>query len=232
MADGLEASLTWLTELTSSLATTNYALAQVNDRVTSLVADTATLANYSADTREQLNLLAEKVNSRLGTLEAQLNRVDRVQKGQLHLEQIFSSWSAGRFSALPLAGRCYVALEELRWGAFGDAIRHGEKQQAEQMLVILKNRALTQLAQDQNSRATVRHDTQSWLAWQAGQIQHNEWPEAINWLGDWCNEDAHPVIWSTTQQYDALPLRMPRLSSAERIAESMVDEVFAGGHHE
>ena len=26
----------------------------------------------------------------------------------------------------PLAGRCYVALEELRWGAFGDVIRQGE----------------------------------------------------------------------------------------------------------
>lgn len=24
------------------------------------------------------------------------------------------------------AGRCYVALEELRWGAFGDVIRQGE----------------------------------------------------------------------------------------------------------
>ena len=231
LADGVEASLSWLTELTSSLATTNYALAQVNDRVTALVSDTAAIAHYSADTREQLNALAEKVNSRLGTLEAELKRVDMMQRAQLHLTQIFSSWRAGRFSALPLAGRCYVALEELRWGAFGDVIRHGDQHQADQMLDILKNNALTQLAQDHNSRATVRHDTRHWIDWQAGHIQHNDWPDTLNWMADWCDEEAHPVIWSTTQQYDALPLRMPRLSSAERIADSMVDEIFPGSRH-
>ncbi|ASV53924.1 Ferredoxin reductase [Lelliottia jeotgali] len=226
LADGVEASLTWLTELTSSLATTNYALAQVNDRVTSLIDDTAAIAHFSADTREQLTTLAQQVNNKLSSLEQQLNRVDMLQRSQLHLDQVFSGWSAGRFASLPLAARCYVALEELRWGAFGDVIRHGETHQVNQMLTILKNKALTQLALDHNSSALVRHDTQSWLAWKSGQIQHNDWPETINWMADWCDEDAHPVVWSTTQQYDVLPLRMPRLSSAERIADSMVDELF------
>ncbi|WP_350488009.1 diguanylate cyclase regulator RdcB family protein [Escherichia coli] len=41
VAQGLEASLRWLTELTTSLATTNYAITRVNDRVSSLVSDTA-----------------------------------------------------------------------------------------------------------------------------------------------------------------------------------------------
>ncbi|WP_279501928.1 diguanylate cyclase regulator RdcB family protein [Aeromonas veronii] len=116
LLDGVEASLNWLTELTSSLATTNYALAQVNDRVSSLMQDTATIAHYSADTREQLSMLAMQVNKQLHHLEQRLRSVDRLQRGQLHLEQIFSTWKAGRYSLLPLAGRCYVALEELRWG--------------------------------------------------------------------------------------------------------------------
>ncbi len=30
----------------------------------------------------------------------------------------------------PPAGRCYVALEELRWGAFGDVIRQGKTGQS------------------------------------------------------------------------------------------------------
>ncbi|WP_414499215.1 diguanylate cyclase regulator RdcB family protein [Yersinia kristensenii] len=229
LAEGVQASLTWLTELTSSLASTNYALAQVNDRVTSLIRDTTAIAHYSADTREQLTKLADQVNEKLSRLEQELNRVDMLQRGQLHLDQIFSAWGAGRYTALPLAGRCFVALEELRWGAFGDVIRHGETKQASQMLDILKNKALTQLAQDHNSLAGVRHDSQSWLVWQAGQIQQNDWPEVINWMADWCSEEAHPITWSTTQQYTALPLRMPRLSSAERIAHSMVDEVFNQG---
>ncbi|WP_097405538.1 diguanylate cyclase regulator RdcB family protein, partial [Escherichia coli] len=48
LAQGVEASLRWLTEMTTSLATTNYAITRVNDRVSSLVSDTARLAHYSA----------------------------------------------------------------------------------------------------------------------------------------------------------------------------------------
>ncbi|WP_370512060.1 diguanylate cyclase regulator RdcB family protein [Klebsiella quasivariicola] len=227
LAVGVEASLTWLTELTSSLATTNYALTQVNDRVTSLVTDTALLAHYSADTREQLTALSRQLSQKLNHLEQQLHRVDMLQRGQLHLEQIFSNWSAGRYLALPLAGRCYVALEELRWGAFGDVIRHGDTYQAKQMIDILTNKALAQLAADHNSLASVRHNTHSWLSWRAGQTKQNDWPETLNWMADWCTEDAHPVIWSTTHIQDNLPLRMPRLCSAERIAGSMVEEIFS-----
>ncbi|MGL5220938.1 MAG: diguanylate cyclase regulator RdcB family protein [Plesiomonas shigelloides] len=226
LLDGMEASLNWLTELTTSLATTNYALAQVNDRVTRLTQETAVIAHYSADTREQLKLLAMQVNRQLNHLEQQFRRVDLVQRGQLHLDHIFSIWQAGRYSHLPLAGRCYVALEELRWGDFGEVIRHGEPQQANQLLDILKNRAVVQLADDHKSHPLMCHDTRSWLAFQGEHEQHADWNAAINWLADWCNPESHPIIWSTTQKYDSLPIRMPRLCSAERIAGAMVDEVF------
>ncbi|HDW1639352.1 TPA: chemotaxis protein, partial [Escherichia coli] len=73
-----------------SLATTNYAITRVNDRVSSLVSDTARLAHYSADTREQLLILADQVHHKLNHLEEKLHRVDQVQRAQLHLEQIFS----------------------------------------------------------------------------------------------------------------------------------------------
>ncbi|HFS4350166.1 TPA: diguanylate cyclase regulator RdcB family protein [Escherichia coli] len=200
LAQGVEASLRWLTELTTSLATTNYAITRVNDRVSSLVSDTAMLAHYSADTREQL-----------------------------HLEQIFSWWSAGRYASFSPAGRCYVALEELRWGAFGDVIRQGETGQVNQLLDILRHKALTQMAQESGGSATVRLNTLDWLGGQGREQADNEWHDAINWLGDWCSEERHPVIWSTTQAAEHLPVRMPRLCSAERLSESMVDEIFQKG---
>lgn len=42
-------------------------------------------------------------------------------------------------------------------------------------------------------------------------------------------QEQHPVIWSTTQAAEHLPVRMPRLCSAERLSESMVDEIFQKG---
>ncbi|EPC6761901.1 diguanylate cyclase regulator RdcB family protein [Escherichia coli O5:H11] len=229
LAQGVEASLRWLTELTTSLATTNYAITRVNDRVSSLVSDTARLAHYSADTREQLLTLADQVHQKLNHLEERLHRVDQVQRAQLHLEQIFSWWSAGRYASFSPAGRCYVALEELRWGAFGDVIRQGETGQVNQLLDILRHKALTQMAQESGGSATVRLNTLDWLGGQSREQADNEWHEAINWLGDWCSEERHPVIWSTTQAAEYLPVRMPRLCSAERLSESMVDEIFQKG---
>lgn len=229
VAQGLEASLRWLTELTTSLATTNYAITRVNDRVSSLVSDTARLAHYSADTREQLLILVDQVHHKLNHLEEKLHRVDQVQRAQLHLEQIFSWWSAGRYASFSPAGRCYVALEELRWGAIGDVIRQGETGQVNQLLDILRHKALTQMAQESGGSATVRLNTLDWLGGQGREQADNEWHDAINWLGDWCSEEQHPVIWSTTQAAEHLPVRMPRLCSAERLSESMVDEIFQKG---
>lgn len=43
-------------------------------------------------------------------------------------EQIFTRWRAGAYNAWSLPGRCFIVLEELRWGAFGDACRLGSPQ--------------------------------------------------------------------------------------------------------
>ena len=43
LLDGVEASLKWLTELTNSLANSNLAIAQVNDRVNALKLDVAVI---------------------------------------------------------------------------------------------------------------------------------------------------------------------------------------------
>ena len=174
------------------------------------------LAHYSADTREQLLTPADQVHHKLNHLEEKLHRVDRVQRAQLHLEQIFSWWSAGRYASFSPAGRCYVALEELRWGAFGDVIRQSETGRVNQLLDILRHKALTQMAQESGGSATVRLNTLDWLGGRGREQADNEWHDAINWLGDWCSEEQHPVIWSTTQAAEHLPVRMPRLCSAER----------------
>lgn len=85
------------------------------------------------------------------------------------------------------------------------------------------------MAQESGGSATVRLNTLDWLGGQGREQADNEWHDAINWLGDWCSEEQHPVIWSTTQAAEHLPVRMPRLCSAERLSESMVDEIFQKG---
>ncbi len=124
-------------------------------------------------------------------------------------------------------------LKSFAGGAFGDVIRQSETGRVNQLLDILRHKALTQMAQESGGSATVRLNTLDWLGGQGREQADNEWHDAINWLGDWCSEEQHPVIWSTTQAAEHLPVRMPRLCSAERLSESMVDEIFQkGGLHE
>ncbi len=42
-------------------------------------------------------------------------------------EQIFTRWRAGAYNAWSFAWALFIVLEELRWGAFGDACRLGSR---------------------------------------------------------------------------------------------------------
>ena len=85
------------------------------------------------------------------------------------------------------------------------------------------------LVDDEDLSVRMLESIVDWLGGQGREQADNEWHDAINWLGDWCSEEQHPVIWSTTQAAEHLPVRMPRLCSAERLSESMVDEIFQKG---
>lgn len=65
--------------------------------------------------------------------------------------------------------------------------------------------ALMTALPDHAASATVRLNTLDWLGGQGREQADNEWHDAINWLGDWCSEEQHPVIWSTTQAAEHLP---------------------------
>lgn len=225
LIDGVEASLNWLTDLSGSLAHSNLAIAQVNDRVSALKLDMAKIANYSADTRQQLNILAERLGERCHVTEQEIARIDFIQRAQLNLDQVFNKWKAGRYRSFSLSGRCYAALEELRWGDFGDFCRSQLEAQSQKFIDDLKNRAIAQLAHDAASAASARLDTRQWLARPSGRILPDA-DEALAYMGNWFDQENHPFVFSTSQSPAQLPLEVPRLSSAERVTEALVSEVF------
>ena len=72
-------------------------------------------------------------------IEWEIARVDLVQRANIHIDQVFGRWDAGRFGDFSLTGRCYAALEELRWGAFGDLYRNGAVSERSRHLEIVSN---------------------------------------------------------------------------------------------
>lgn len=228
LVDGVEASLRWLRELTESQAHSNWAIAQVNDRVTALTGNVARLAHYSADTRQQLEELAHRLDVRMQGMAQEVIRIDFIQKAQLNMDATFSKWAAGRFSALAPAARCYAALEELRWGALGDYCRHYSGQrQCYDLMSTVTNRAMKQLAEDVAVSVPARVNTvQVWLT--APSARRNagaDMQQALSYLADGISMDAGPFVRSVVEQRP-VNLSIPLLAGAERIAEAMVQEVF------
>lgn len=48
----------------------------------------------------------------------------------------------------------------------------------------------------------------------------------LSWLGDWCDMEQHPVSGSVTQRWQNVALGMPRLCSAKRLVDAMVEEIL------
>lgn len=227
LADGVEASLKWLTELTESLARSNLAISQVNDRVSALKLDVAEVADYAIQTRRQIERLSRRLSERCGLIEAEVMRIDFVQRAQLHLDHVFNKWRAGRYRSFSLAGRCYAALEELRWGDFGDYCRSQPGMQCQRFIEDLANRAIAQMTADTGMGVRARLDTNDWLAQPSGSDVLDDAAKALAYMGEAFNPDEQPLAYVVSQQPNRLPPGVPRLSSAERVTESLVSEVFA-----
>lgn len=229
LTDGVEASLQWLGELTQSLAHSNWAIAQVNDRVTALTANVAQLVHYSADTRKQLEALAHQLDQRMQGMAQEIARIDFIQKAQLNMDATFDKWAAGRFAVLSPAARCYAALEELRWGALGDYCRHYNGQrQCQDFMQMVVDRATRQLAEDAainlQAPAATAH---VWLAKppaKPGRSDDDMW-QALAYLADGMPADNAPFVSSAVQQRPASRM-VPLIADARRVAEAIALEVF------
>lgn len=228
LADGVEGALTWLTELTESLAKSNFALAKVNERVATIYGAVTTLANYSVETHNRLADLSRSLNARVDQLSSEIARVAFEQRAERQLEHVFNRWAAGRFGTFSYAGRCYSALEELRWGVFGDFCRNSKGTRVrEEFLDDLTNRVIQQLVAEKGAcQAGGRAPVDEWIAFPSGRSSIPGAPEALAYMGDWSEPDQHPFVFTVSQHPQALPLAVPRLWSTERLAEALVSEVF------
>lgn len=175
---------------------------------------------------QQIDVLSSWFKQRSAYKEKALTQRGLTVQAGAHSEQIFTRWRAGAYDGWSLPGRCFVALEELRWGAFGDACRLGNADVASMLKDNLRTMATQALAHSVNAAPTTRHYYHQWLNSPAvgGSSEHND---MLSWLGDWCDTEQHPVSGSVTQRWQNVALGMPRLCSAKRLVDAMVEEIFA-----
>ncbi|EOC1279967.1 methyl-accepting chemotaxis protein [Cronobacter turicensis] len=158
-------------------------------------------------------------------LEAQLRQHDLAAAAQRHVGEVMTRWKSGEFNGWSPAGRCYVALEELRWGAFGDALRLGEPDEKDALLQPVYDETTLRLAHSVNASPQTRHFYQQWLHTppQPGLLEHKD---MLCWLGAEHDGERQPVSWSVTQTWQSVSLGMPRICSARRLVNALMEEIF------
>lgn len=231
LADGLEASLLWLENLSGEVAKTNYAVAQVTQRVAKIQGLVIKNANYSRKTREMVHALNTRFSAKCEEIDAKLNQLNIKQKSNDHIDLVFGRWGAGKLNDLPIAARCYAAIEELCWGDFGDCVRFcadHDKRRYVELIEHVTNKATIRMNQDAGIKALARLQFEEWITPQfnADEASIPEIGEAVLYLADWSTDTSAPFVNSIVVASSHTSNYVPFIFDANRLAKSMVNEVF------
>lgn len=233
LADGVEGSLLCLQDLSNELAKTNYAVAQVAQRVGVIQSSVTKRANYSADTREIVDVLSERFNEKCKEYDAHIKQLNIKQKSKEHIDLVFSRWGADKLNDLPIAARCYSTLEELHWGDFGDCVRfcaiHDKKRHSE-LLETLTNEVVIQIKNDVGIKPSSRLPFEEWITPQfnSDKARIADIGEAVLYLADWSTDTSAPMVNSMVVAASRTSKFVPYILDSNRLAEAMVYEVFKG----
>lgn len=222
----LSLRLTMVEKLASMLDPGHLALTQIAQHLALLQKMDHRQHSAFPELPQQIVALYEWFSARCRWKEKALTQRGLLVQAGDQSEQIFTRWRAGAYNAWSLPGRCFIVLEELRWGAFGDACRLGSPQAVALLLGDLRVKATQHLAESINAAPTTRHYYHQWFA-SSTVPTGGDHADFLSWLGKWTTADKQPVCWSVTQRWQTVALGMPRLCSAQRLAGAMVEEIFS-----
>ena len=222
LGDAVEGAFEWLADLTRGLAHTNRVVAQHSLALACLNETVARMASLVA-TRQELADLRQDLEHELERLEAWVAEVEAKTDAKAHMDLVFSKWRANQYQRLPILARCYVAFEELRWGAFGYFCK-AHPGDRNGLLATLQNEAMSQMRIDAGlDTPQDRVDTEVWVS----EIK-KQWPdgaEALAYLGEGHDLGANPLVALVTR--DRWGDKVPRRSDASRLARMLAREMFS-----
>lgn len=225
----LDGAIACITELAQRQSQSNFAIAQVADRLSYVENSLALAAGLLAETRETVQQLRVTIDAQVYRLDQEVGRLDLRTAASEQLDNVVSRWEAGRFDRFPKSSRCYIAAHELLWGAFGDYLRtHPGAANIPTLIETFQNRAAAHLR-----RSAGGEDALSLTAWLSGD-RHAEADAPMHRIGLaylGTNADARTQPWSYTlsqlPSLDQAPSAVSRYCGADVVAQRVAREFFA-----
>lgn len=229
------------TKLARELSNTNLALAEVGGRLGAVERLLAQVTHLALDQRQALDALAKTVESERLRVDERLQTLDLRVAAHEQLGLVFKRWAAGDFRHLPLASRASAALQELRWGVFGEFLARRPQEAQTLRESAIKDTAIRLQAdiREENMDANDPLGLRAWLSLPGGGAQQppqtRAFLEGLDWLGGSVALDGPQGVLKVCSQWPllerkedmALPLKMPRLATAERMAALLADAALA-----
>ncbi|EKO3928002.1 hypothetical protein GA787_001848 [Vibrio metschnikovii] len=215
-----EAQINLLTDLCNKVDLGDKSIRKVEDRLNDLTTMVVDSADFAANTRAALEKLQHQV---FENVERRLQKLELEVLATRQVDRVFNKWKAGRFSHLPIASRAYAALEELSWGDFGGLFHSTSNRQKDKLMEDLSDRLIFQMIQDSHHSKDTRVAYRQWLT--PVSESHDDYQLAIAYLSDSYTECTAPFITTLTGDVE-LPMAVPRICNAERLADALIDEVI------
>lgn len=222
LQQSLESAVTWIKDLTYSQAKIVRDLTVVAERTRGLETCVTRLAEYSLESRKNIQILKQAVEEKLQATDAELYRIKSVLQAQLHLEKVLSAWAAGQYDDFSLAGQCFTVVMDLYWGAFGHACRL-ETRERETLLTIAINRVSAHLLQQVKNVPSQRPSIDMWLANGSMPELHQE---ALGYLAAWAVTDRHPFTCAVADPSAPRSIYLPVLCTANRLGKALFFECY------
>ncbi|PHQ83872.1 MAG: hypothetical protein COB58_00325 [Thalassobium sp.] len=229
--NGLESSFKWLSNLTEEITLTNKALIQVSHALTKIKQELTCVANFAADTKEQLDNFQCHVDQRFNQVEMKIREVDFRQRAWQQADALFHSWNAGNFVSLSLAQRCFLVITELAWGVFGDYCKIANSRDCDEILINLRNRMIAQIIQDANITHNTRVDSSIWLEQrQALSEKALQYQQAVSYLGSNISLDQQAFTWYVLNSEAERPICVPYIMDASRLYKGIANDLLNDGY--
>lgn len=229
LTTGLDAAFEWLNSLTKELTLGFSAIQLANQKITEVQDAVTDLAEFSIKTRYLLEELSVNLNGRCDRLDQRVSLLEAENKAERQITLLFKQWEAHDFDQVSPLLRLYTVLERLYWGDFGEYYRkYHLKNEAKKSVQDLKQRIRLEVIQClQKDMSIGKNDFLHPLQWAKQSIEFNpDLKETYAYMGDWTDIDKMPLNYFASQQPEQLSLYLPRILTAEKLANHSLHEMF------
>ena len=223
--NGVDNIQDYLMELTNGVDLTNRHVVNISKSIDKLVENVELSVDVSSRLSEELDRIMFFTKEKLDENNIRISKIERSISAEREVSYVLSKWEAGRLNHLSIAGRCFVVLDELVDGCFGDYVSSVSIQQKRIILETLQNKIQVQMFKDlkMENNDSVRVLTERLFSYPNTHASI-DYKNAVFFLGNQLEPDNQPLSYFSVCKPKERSLLIPYVSRTSTFISTMISE--------